>query len=281
MHARDSAGRRISLLNEDEEPYARNRYPAAPYYPQPPRTASTPSTPELLRSDSYDSQMTGEPISPMTPLYEPAVRYGPTVADPRAYDEYYTDMPIYAGQKRRPSALSDGRSVSYDDEAISSHALSIERPSKRFPCRFREQLGCEKTFTTSGHASRHSKIHTAEKAVNCSFPGCSKKFTRADNMKQHLETHYKDKTRSSSRPSLSGGDRRASTSGKAPNRSKATAAAAAAAAASANSSPLPSPGGAWDLRGLVADLNTRPSAVHSPTSGLETLAFVAASRKET
>jgi len=58
-------------------------------------------------------------------------------------------------------------------------------------------MGCEKTFTTSGHASRHSKIHTAEKGVSCSWPGCQKKFTRADNMKQHLETHTKDRSRSS------------------------------------------------------------------------------------
>ncbi|OBT89481.1 hypothetical protein VE02_01078 [Pseudogymnoascus sp. 03VT05] len=73
--------------------------------------------------------------------------------------------------------------------------------TKRYHCRYADAVGCEKTFTTSGHASRHSKIHTCEKGIQCAFPGCLKKFTRADNMKQHLETHYKDSRRP--RPSTS------------------------------------------------------------------------------
>ncbi|PMD29703.1 hypothetical protein L207DRAFT_377863, partial [Hyaloscypha variabilis F] len=61
----------------------------------------------------------------------------------------------------------------------------------RYPCRFRESMGCEKTFTTSVHESRHSKIHTAETGFFCSWPGCQKKFTLAKNMKRHLATHTK------------------------------------------------------------------------------------------
>jgi uncharacterized Zn-finger protein len=94
-------------------------------------------------------------------------------------------------------------SPTYDEDPYGNQNAS-ERGTKRYPCRFRDSHNCEKTFTTSGHASRHSKIHTAEKAVHCTFQGCQKKFTRADNMKQHLETHYKhlDK-RSSSQKSTS------------------------------------------------------------------------------
>ncbi|KFZ23921.1 hypothetical protein V502_01601 [Pseudogymnoascus sp. VKM F-4520 (FW-2644)] len=73
--------------------------------------------------------------------------------------------------------------------------------TKRYHCRCANAVGCEKTFTTSGHASRHSKIHTCEKGIQCGFAGCPKKFTRADNMKQHLETHFKDARRP--RPSTS------------------------------------------------------------------------------
>ncbi|KAH8663164.1 hypothetical protein BGZ60DRAFT_341109, partial [Tricladium varicosporioides] len=83
----------------------------------------------------------------------------------------------------------------YDEESY--HNISEKGGSKRYQCRYRETIGCDKTFTTSGHASRHSKIHTAEKAVPCTYKGCQKKFTRNDNMKQHLETHYKDRSRSS------------------------------------------------------------------------------------
>ena len=50
-------------------------------------------------------------------------------------------------------------------------------------------------FTTSGHASRHAKIHRAEKEVVCVVEGCGKRFRRGDNMKQHAETHFRGKGR--------------------------------------------------------------------------------------
>lgn len=280
LQLRDARGRRISILNDDDEPMTRplctriatSSYPPPPP-PPPPRTASTPNTPELFRSNSYDSHMGTEPISPMTPL-EPALRYPVFLADRRAsFDDYYSEaMPMYAGTKRRPSTLSDGRSVSYEDDLLTT---ASERPVKRYPCRYRDSHGCDKTFTTSGHASRHSKIHTAEKAVPCSFKGCPKKFTRADNMKQHLETHYKDKSRSSSsRPSLPSNQRRSSYSVKPSGRSKL--AAAAVAAARKESLPLPSPvSGSFNLESLEVHPFSRPSSVRTPSSGLETLAMAA------
>ncbi|KAL2178583.1 uncharacterized protein P884DRAFT_240505 [Thermothelomyces heterothallicus CBS 202.75] len=218
LHTRDASGRRVSILNDDHSPHFTTRVSpivTPSYDPRAPRTASTPATPELLRSDSYDSHMAAvEPASPLTPLYDPGFRYNPPAPEYRSvYEDYYVEgTHVHAGMKRRPSAFSDGRSVTYDDD-LSTTTPGSERPGKRFPCRYRETHGCDKTFTTSGHASRHAKIHTAEKGVNCSFEGCPKRFTRADNMKQHLETHYKDKSRSSiSRPSVSGGRRSSSAS---------------------------------------------------------------------
>ncbi|KAK2073651.1 hypothetical protein P8C59_007916 [Phyllachora maydis] len=139
-------------------------------------------------------------------------------ADDRSpYEEYYADPQhqllqkqqqqqqqqlhqAYAAEmsKHRPPYAASERALSYEEE--SNGRTSPVTTGKRYPCRYRDSHGCEKTFTTSGHASRHSKIHTAEKAVHCTFAGCAKKFTRADNMKQHLETHYKDKSRMSAQP---------------------------------------------------------------------------------
>lgn len=216
--------------------------------------------------------MSNDPMSPITPMYDYARAYA-NVSDARSpYDEYAGDAHAYLGAKQAASTYGDRRSASYDaayedDAATSPAAAAGERPGKRYPCRYRDSHGCEKTFTTSGHASRHSKIHTAEKAVQCVFQGCPKKFTRADNMKQHLETHYKDKARSSSRPSLSSSERSKSSS-KSSSRSKT--------AAAANSTPLPSPGGAWDMRGLNLPLLSRPSAARTPSSGLDALAMAVA-----
>jgi len=189
-----------------------------------------------------------------------------------SYDEYMSDAHAVAGSKR-PASFGDSRSGSADDDSASSPSASTpnERPGKRYPCRYRESHGCEKTFTTSGHASRHSKIHTAEKAVQCTYSGCSKKFTRADNMKQHLETHFKDKARvSTTRPSISA--RRSSSSSK------------SSAGRRSDMAPLSSPGvhgGAWDMRGLNLPLLSRPSAARTPSSGLDALAMAVACQEST
>ncbi|KAI7825014.1 hypothetical protein BX661DRAFT_133344, partial [Kickxella alabastrina] len=48
---------------------------------------------------------------------------------------------------------------------------------------------CGKAFTTSGHLSRHYRIHTGEKNYQCLYPGCCSRFSRQDNMMQHYRTH--------------------------------------------------------------------------------------------
>ncbi len=255
MQARDASGRQVSLLNDDASSHHRYYSSAPPrhshrtssYYTSSARSDSSPSdTPELLRSDSYDSRASLEPVSPLSPGAAYA-DYGHLAYSP--YDEYASDAHAFAGSKRPES---------YDDDVASPSGAASERPGKRYPCRYRDSHGCEKTFTTSGHASRHSKIHTAEKAVPCSFHGCSKKFTRADNMKQHLETHYKDKSRSSSsRPALAV---RGSNSSK----------------SSSSSRRSDSSSGAWDMRGLNLPLLSRPSAARTPSSGLDALAMAVA-----
>ncbi|ORX74978.1 hypothetical protein DL89DRAFT_202648, partial [Linderina pennispora] len=52
-----------------------------------------------------------------------------------------------------------------------------------------EYPGCEKAFTTSGHMTRHYRIHTGEKNYECLHPGCTSRFSRQDNMMQHYRTH--------------------------------------------------------------------------------------------
>jgi uncharacterized Zn-finger protein len=226
MSARDSSGRKVSLLND--EPTSQNAHlnkipyrssPSHHEYSHMIRSHSntselsdpvSPSTPGLVRADSFDSQNTQDPRSPITPVFlndfgrntsytsggykdQAHFDYRERI---NSFDEYPSNG---AYQLVRPS-YADSRSSSYADSQVydeESYQNGIsERGLKRYPCRFRETMGCEKTFTTSGHASRHSKIHTAEKGVSCSWPGCQKKFTRADNMKQHLETHTKDRSRS-------------------------------------------------------------------------------------
>ncbi|KAJ2552414.1 transcriptional repressor [Coemansia sp. RSA 1933] len=66
-------------------------------------------------------------------------------------------------------------------------------PAKRkYVCTF---AGCGKAFTTSGHLSRHFRIHTGEKNYCCLYPGCTSRFSRQDNMMQHYRTHLSPRSR--------------------------------------------------------------------------------------
>lgn len=296
MHARDAAGRRVSLLNDednsmvDKTTYYHSSFSPSSAHPQPPSRSdsSSPNTPALLRSDSFDSQLS-EAISPLTPPvdYSYSIMRGSNYAFGH---EYTTEGP--PAKRTAYGACSPSASCEEDSSAAS---YVPERPVKRYPCRYREIHGCEKTFTTSGHASRHSKIHTAEKAVHCQFPGCHKKFTRADNMKQHLETHFKDKTRSSSgsqrssKASLASNARRSSTSSSR-SRSSTTGPDSFVFWDSSElhqkqsplpTSPLTQPTGTagdWDtgMSGFDLPLLNRPSAVGRTPSGLDALAMAIA-----
>ncbi|OBT60056.1 hypothetical protein VE03_10672, partial [Pseudogymnoascus sp. 23342-1-I1] len=59
----------------------------------------------------------------------------------------------------------------------------------RYRCRYVNTIGCGQTFTTSGHATRHSKLHTS-KDIQCAFARCLYACTRADHMKQHLKAQH-------------------------------------------------------------------------------------------
>ncbi|KZZ94789.1 Zinc finger, C2H2-type/integrase, DNA-binding protein [Moelleriella libera RCEF 2490] len=294
MEARNAAGYRVSLLNDDntnfgkahtlhrQQPLPLNFQSSTAHvisrpYLSPRSSASSPNTPELLRSDSYDSQMSNDPISPLTP----SVDY----TYPRA-GFYGADLP-----SKRPAYVDSSRSTSYEDDSHHTAApSSSERPGKRYPCRYRETHGCEKTFTTSGHASRHSKIHTAEKAVQCTYSGCQKKFTRADNMKQHLETHYKDKTRSSASQraqKVALAEARRNSTGRSRSSTSVTTVGNAESSRdvmqwepdtyAAPARPLPSPvASSWDMRTSNLPILHRPAAARAPNSGLDALAMAVA-----
>ncbi|KAI8613313.1 hypothetical protein BC830DRAFT_1170359 [Chytriomyces sp. MP71] len=62
------------------------------------------------------------------------------------------------------------------------------RLTKRYPCKF---SGCDKDFSTSGHLSRHSRIHWQTKRYTCGVPMCDRTFHRADNALQHEKSHGK------------------------------------------------------------------------------------------
>jgi hypothetical protein len=212
------------------------------------------------------------------PLYEQQER--------AAYDYPYPSSQQYPPPNQYPESRPSYAEPSFDEDSYSNHP---DRSSKRYPCRFRDTHHCSKTFTTSGHASRHSKIHTAEKAVHCTFAGCQKKFTRADNMKQHLETHFKNSDkRTTSKPlprslTAPAGIKKVGRISRPPSRnvvnppemSPYDPALFAPYAYTPTASPTPAYG-ALDMGGLSSALVGRPMAARTESSGgLDVLANLA------
>lgn len=75
---------------------------------------------------------------------------------------------------------------------------SIAYPYKKFYCHYDS---CGKSFTTSGHLSRHNRIHTGEKRFKCPIGDCTARFSRQDNCNQHVKTHDQGRQRLSRRSS--------------------------------------------------------------------------------
>ncbi|KAI1005901.1 hypothetical protein K3495_g2323 [Podosphaera aphanis] len=211
MHARDSYGRSVSLLNDDEShvsSYSSSRHYT--YTDSSRSDSSSPTTTIFTRADSYDSSVhrsespsisTRNQTAHPTP-YPCAVPHLKSLS--HAYPEKMSHDDKHLMSRSHGSCShniykfreSFSEPLVFEEDPYSLRSTgSSDRGPKRYPCRYRDSHHCQKTFTTSGHASRHSKIHTAEKAVSCTWEGCHKKFTRSDNMKQHLETHTKERSR--------------------------------------------------------------------------------------
>lgn len=92
---------------------------------------------------------------------------------------------VLLGQMTRPNnkVYSDRSSVI----KLKDNSQKIEQRRKHI-CQV-----CLTGFTTSGHLSRHLKIHTGEKSHVCPHVGCKQSFSRQDNCLQHYRTHQKKK----------------------------------------------------------------------------------------
>jgi len=67
----------------------------------------------------------------------------------------------------------------------------LGRVEGRYLCRFRELLGCERTFSQNGHANRHAAVHAREEAAECGVRGCGMRFLERGNWAVHFwEVHF-------------------------------------------------------------------------------------------
>lgn len=205
-----SSGRRVSLLCEDDNEYSSGSSNSAPTPPLSPdlfkrrlhRAFSLESS--VSSSSSVGSNSPRRMYSPPTP---PNLNLPPLDKLVPVHEHYFFP-PLSASRTNSfsTSPIVSPLSTSMDDNVITtvSQASSIatisnppspksapspsanpviKRSSRRYTCQ------CGKSFTTSGHLARHTRIHTGEKNYVCPEVNCGARFSRQDNCMQHYRTH--------------------------------------------------------------------------------------------
>ncbi|PWW75674.1 hypothetical protein C7212DRAFT_363807 [Tuber magnatum] len=201
-----SSGRRVSLLCEEEaaSDYAYS-YASSSSSPTPPLSPDCRHRPYTIRHDSIESASSSSSslgsslYSPRTPpslslppleklLPVPEASYFPSMSATSV-----TSSPIPSPAIMIMAPTSEELSPASSQAPISSAPPSpktasaanpsLKRSSRRYTCQ------CGKSFTTSGHLARHTRIHTGEKNYVCPETGCGARFSRQDNCMQHYRTH--------------------------------------------------------------------------------------------
>ncbi|RPA99352.1 hypothetical protein L873DRAFT_920668 [Choiromyces venosus 120613-1] len=206
-----SSGRRVSLLCEEEvaSDYAYSY--ASSSSPTPPLSPDYYHRPYTIRHDSIESASSSSSslgstlYSPRTPpnLSLPPLdkllpvaggSYFPTISTPSQASSPISSPAITTASAVSAAAVPEELSPMSPLAPLSSAPPSpksaraaanpsLKRTSRRYTCH------CGKSFTTSGHLARHTRIHTGEKNYICPEAGCGARFSRQDNCMQHYRTH--------------------------------------------------------------------------------------------
>ncbi|KAJ3107938.1 hypothetical protein HDU96_007739 [Phlyctochytrium bullatum] len=138
---------------------------------EPPAKAEEPAKVEEVHS-----------AAPQTPA-QPA----PPPVDDKPADASAQDGVPAATLLTGPSLTAVGTAVpGKRTRLVCSTSIGMLLADGRFECQW---PGCGKTFSTSGHLSRHARIHLGFKPFACDWPGCKARFSRSDNMRMHRKTH--------------------------------------------------------------------------------------------
>ena len=117
-------------------------------------------------------------LSPLTPS-SPTV-YGLPILESEPLASNFNSLkfssPITTAQSDDGESSSPASPPEADD-------VTVKKTVRKYTCH------CAKSFTTSGHLARHSRIHTGEKNYECRWEGCGARFSRQDNCMQHFRTH--------------------------------------------------------------------------------------------
>ncbi|KAI9101852.1 hypothetical protein DFS34DRAFT_692534 [Phlyctochytrium arcticum] len=108
-------------------------------------------------------------------------------------DETWLRSQRAASQSTSPLNVSSSASPHDGEEStalpaspVSPDVEAFKQQAKRYVCSW---SSCQKSFSTSGHLSRHNRIHMNVRPYICPYVDCGMAFTRQDNMREHQRTH--------------------------------------------------------------------------------------------
>lgn len=182
----NSRGRRVSLLNEDDQNFVPPPYPppsSVRHYSSSPTHTTDSENTDLAYGSFHFSNTSPASTSPSIPSISPHL---PPVTDLISFTIPKYDL---ADSRSRNSSISSNSNYSSRGSIVSVSSRRRSGQLSRSGKRRYECVTCGKTFTTSGHVARHNRIHTGEKNFQCPEPGCSQRFSRQDNCMQHYRTH--------------------------------------------------------------------------------------------
>jgi len=232
-----SSGRRVSLLCEDDNVYSSGSSISAPSPPLSPdhfngrphrafSFESSSSSSSSVRSNSprrmYSPpsppsplNLSLPPLDNLLPVHEH--HFFPPLSASRhnSFSTSPTGSTLFTNMEENVTpSISQASSIAATSNPPSPKSSSsanpvIKRSSRRYTCH------CGKSFTTSGHLARHTRIHTGEKNYICPAANCGARFSRQDNCMQHYRTHQSGsaskraarRRRMSADPSASGRER--------------------------------------------------------------------------
>jgi hypothetical protein len=201
-----SSGRRVSLLCEESTDYAISSYAGSSSSPTPPPSPDYHRPYAPFRTDSIGSACSS--TSSLATVSSQGL-YSPQTPPNMSLPSLEKMLPVpetvifhskYGSELGSPllTPVTAAMSVDGSLSPTSTHATTVSTPpspktavaapavkrsSRRYTCH------CGKSFTTSGHLARHTRIHTGEKNYVCPEVGCAARFSRQDNCMQHYRTH--------------------------------------------------------------------------------------------
>jgi uncharacterized Zn-finger protein len=174
---RDAGGRRVFILNEkDTSPLPCPTPLAYPAPASPPPSTPGDTTPYRLRSGITSSRRTSSVSLPSLSDIESTIDY-------HRFDPRRSRTSSVSSGPTTPSSYAAWETNGARDTPFENPKPKNARRSSASAQRGRKYQcpACGKPFTTSGHVSRHFRIHTGEKKYTCPKKGCGQRFSRQDN----------------------------------------------------------------------------------------------------